>query len=111
MNRDAIDLSCIDPTRSPERWEARIAAIASGAYAGYRRRLTLLGQLREWSQPVLLAAAAIAVIGIAALTAAKKTVATSKVDSTMMMTAWAVSGEVPNTYSVMQVLGGAHGDP
>lgn len=62
MDDDRIDLSALDPSRSP-RWDAAVDRVATMAAERHAARATVSGQIRTAALPVLLlAAAAVAVL-------------------------------------------------
>ena len=57
MDEQKIDMSAVDPSRDPERWETLVQSVAARALETRRRRLTVGHQLLSWARPALAIAA------------------------------------------------------
>jgi hypothetical protein len=112
MDEQKIDLSVLDPSREPERWEKLIRSVARRALAARRRRLTVGYQLLAWARPALAIAAAAALVSWAGNLASPgptATVAESEEDPAIVLARWASSDERPPATKILRVLGERHG--
>lgn len=70
MDDERIDLTPIDPTAAPPRFDAivgRIMSRAAGTLAERRQAGTALAQIAHWWRPTLAAAAVLAVVALGTL--------------------------------------------
>jgi hypothetical protein len=74
MTDDRLDLSPLDPTRDPIRFDAAVSRImdrSTPARARRRARTTAIGQITTWWRPMLALAAAVALAAVGVLTQVK----------------------------------------
>jgi hypothetical protein len=112
MNDERIDLSVLDPSQDPQRWDRIIQSVTARAMEARRRRLTISYQLWTWSRPALAIAATVALaIWAGALASARNHSATVRENQepAFVLAEWAVSSEPPSTSVILQVLGEHHG--
>ena len=65
-----IDLSPLDPTADPARFDRIVGSIVSGAASALQRRRTqnnVVGEISRWRRPMLAAAAAAAILSFVTL--------------------------------------------
>jgi hypothetical protein len=112
MNDERIDLSLLDPSRDPKRWERLVASVTSRALAAHRRRLTISYQLTAWARPALALAAAAALaswVGTVVAPTRNGSAARTEPEPAYVLSAWANGDDVPATPRILEVLGGSHG--
>jgi hypothetical protein len=102
---DPIDFSPLDPSRDPERWQRRVAAVTAGVRAR-RRRYALEVQLLEWARPALLVAASLTLV---VWWGAARQSATPRHDCPASATPWTVacwvqSGEEPSVPAMLLIM-------
>jgi hypothetical protein len=108
MHDSKLDMSSLDPSQNAERWDRLIESIADRAVARRQQRLTISYQLQAWSRPVLVAAAAVAlIVGAKALVTRNETsrTALSNFRKVYVLAEWAGTAERPAPSNVLQVLG------
>jgi hypothetical protein len=120
MNDDRLDLSPLDPTTDPVRYERAVGRIMGAAalpLARRRARLTAVGQVSRWWRPMLAVAAAIALAAVGVLTlvepaAAESDLASGSVAEAMGIpsgvVSWMTSGEPP---TAIEFFGGLEVEP
>lgn len=114
MSEERVDLSNLDPTRDPQRWDRLVESIASKAWAARQRRLTVAHQLVVWARPSLMAAAVAALLPwIAALAGetGSEPQAAIDADPAYVLAQWAETDERPSASRILQVLGERHDAP
>lgn len=100
-----IDFTLLDPSRDRAHWEQMIDSVVERTCA--RRRSHSVGaQVRAWARPALAMAAAMALAVWAG--ALLSDAPTPPADPAQLLSQWAVSGEVPSTTKILEVLGGDH---
>ena len=112
MKDDRIDLSCLDPSRDPQRWDRIVASIASRAIEARRRRFTISFQLLAWARPVLAIAATVALgiwAGALLNSDSSETWTASSEDPVYKLAGWAIQDQVPPTTEILKVLGEQNG--
>ena len=112
MDEQKIDLSIVDPSRDPERWEGLVQSVATRALAARRRRLTVGYQLLAWARPALAIAAAVALVtwvGRLASPEPNVQLAQTQEDPVVVLATWASSDERPSPAKVLEMLGERHG--
>jgi hypothetical protein len=118
MTDRKIDLSPLDPSRDPLRWERMVRSVAArGAEAAARGRpATLALQLVAWARPAMAAAAALALAvwvpawlraGPTATTTPPSTTtpAGTAADTAARLAAWAATDESATASSLLLTLG------
>ena len=111
MKDERIDLSALDPSGDPHRWDRIVASVASRAAVAQQRRITLGYQLRAWSAPALAISATVALaIWAGALASARNSAAptVNRQEPAFVLAGWAISDERPSTSMILQVLGEGH---
>jgi len=108
MNDERLDLSALDPTRDPERFERAVGRIMDRAalpLAARRARLTAMGQVTRWWRPMLAAAAALAMAALGVLTrvdppAPTELAVAEAIGIPTTVATWMVSAETPTAAQV-----------
>jgi hypothetical protein len=113
VNDERVDLSALDPSRDPERWDRMVRSVAARAVAARRRRNSVRGQLVAWTRPVLAAAASLALASWAGALASGRgrheaPPPEQREEPAFVVAQWAASGQVPSTSRILEVLGGRH---
>jgi hypothetical protein len=111
MNDQQIDFSSLDPSRNAKQWGVRIDLIAERATRNCIGQFTVVGQLLAWSKPMFAVAASIALAASLSMLTSHKESPSSRVDPAATIAMWAANDEVPNTETVLVVLGGSLGKP
>ncbi len=108
MDEQKIDLTVLDPSRDPERWERLVQSVVSRASAARRRTLTVGRQLVAWARPALAIAAGLALLSWAGRLASPEpeaAVARARDDPASVLVRWASSDERPPAARILEVLG------
>jgi len=103
MDPDRVDLSALDPSRDPARWEAMVRRTAARGLA--RRRASVASQIAAWSRPALALAAGVALVvwtGTLAYTP------TAESDPAGKLLEWASTDSSPATSEILETLGSRH---
>jgi anti-sigma-K factor RskA len=106
MSDQPIDFSSIDPKRNRARWESMVHSVLERAEAT-QKRVQFWHQLVSWTKPALAVAAAVAMlclIGVV-ITHHGSVHQTSQVEPALVVASWAAGEEMPNTASILRVLG------
>ena len=110
MSERSIDLSALDPSRDPGRWDAIAESVAARGLAARRRRNTVSYQVRAWAWPALAVAAAVALVSwVGALTQPAEPAVATEPEPAFVLAQWASADERPSTDQMLQVLGASHG--
>ena len=108
MEPDRLDLSALDPSRDPERWERLVRSVASRGLARARLGGGVRAQLVAWWRPALaLAAAAVALAWLPSLLPAPRA-ATSVADPVLSTTSWLLRERSPETAAALASIGVDH---
>ncbi|PKN55062.1 MAG: hypothetical protein CVU56_23340 [Deltaproteobacteria bacterium HGW-Deltaproteobacteria-14] len=105
----AVDLSPLDPTRDPQRWEALVARVVTRAVAHARRRLTIGAQLAAWARPALAVAAALALVAWAGAAISSPSSEATRLSRVQVVTDWAYEGAAPSAGQIIEVMGESNG--
>jgi hypothetical protein len=111
MDHERLDLSAIDPTSDPQRWERLVQSVASRAWEAHRVRVTVHLLLVTWARPVLAVAATVALVAwTGALSTSRGRVepSLSSEDPVVALATWAASDRLPATDKVLYVMGVEH---
>jgi hypothetical protein len=107
---ERVDLSALEPFGGPEGL-ARVATRLAREAMLRRSRPSLVAQLFSWSRPALALAAALVVLAWAsALTVGQGDESLPTASPALALAQWEQAGQVPSATTVLQVLGGQHGD-
>jgi len=114
MTDDPIDLTALDPTADGTRFDALVGAITARAEPLLRARharLNGFGQISAWRRPVLLLAAAIALVAGASLlrprqvTTRSETTLAEAIGTPSSLATWAGSGSPPSPADLLTTSG------
>jgi hypothetical protein len=114
MTDDPIDLTALDPTAAGARFDALVGAITARAEPLLRARharLNGFGQISAWRRPVLLLAAAIALVAGASLlrprqvTTRSETTLAEAMGMSSNMAAWVGGSSLPSPADLLTTSG------
>ena len=115
MTDDPIDLTSLDPTADAARFDALVQGIAMRAeplLLARRARLTGFGQISAWRRPVLLLAAAVALVAGVSLLRTRQPAARSEttlaeaIGTPSSMATWVRTGSAPSPADLLTASGG-----
>lgn len=108
MGEQRLDLSVLDPARTPQRWTAVVNSVVTRAWTARQRRLTVGLQMIRWARPALAIAAGVACV---CWMGSHREAATesSQLAPADQLSAWAARDTRPATSEIFAVLGEANG--
>ena len=108
---EKLDLSVLDPSRDAVKWRKLVNEIARKGIEARRRRLSVFAMLALWVRPcaaLAATAAALLLIFSAVRPHTAPTASPMSPDPVAAVLAWAQSDRLPDSETVLWVLGGSH---
>jgi hypothetical protein len=101
MSDEKLDLSALDPSRDPERWERLIARVSAHATAPRAPSPSIAFDLVRWGRPLMAAAALLAVATWVPAWLRERSAPVQPLTPTGLAE-WAQSGAIPSNVDVLE---------